>query len=331
MNKKIGLLLNHDIKANSIIYLLRRQIYGVCLFYLFLFRKGGRKVKKEFKQILIVKNIVNNNIVIAKDFYGREVIAIGKGLGFRKHKNEAVYPEEITKTYISVDKPNYAVFTLLEEIPFEVIEISQKIIDYAEEHLKGTFNVNFLMTLADHIHFSIVQYHQGNQTPKLLNEEVKRFYREEYNVAQKAVTMINEQFAIDLPKDEVTAIAFHLSTATENKSNPQMLQIMRAVSDIVKIVEQHLGCPLDEHSLTYSRFIIHLKLFLRNVLSDQAAHNEVSFASIFNQLKTEYEQSLECVKSISDYVMEHYNYLCTDEDCIYLMIDIVHLYERSKS
>ena len=83
MNKKIGLLLNHDIKANSIIYLLRRQIYGVCLFYLFLFRKGGRKVKKEFKQILIVKNIVNNNIVIAKDFYGREVIAIGKGLGFR--------------------------------------------------------------------------------------------------------------------------------------------------------------------------------------------------------------------------------------------------------
>jgi hypothetical protein len=34
MNKKIGLLLNHDIKANSIIYLLRRQIYMEFVFFI---------------------------------------------------------------------------------------------------------------------------------------------------------------------------------------------------------------------------------------------------------------------------------------------------------
>lgn len=48
-------------------------------------------MKEDTGQILIVDKIVNNNIVIAKDFRGREVVAIGKGVGFRKRKNEAVH------------------------------------------------------------------------------------------------------------------------------------------------------------------------------------------------------------------------------------------------
>lgn len=287
-------------------------------------------MENEFKQILIIKNIVNNNIVVAKDFYGREVIAIGNGLGFRKRRNEAVYPDEIMKTYVLVDKPSHGVFALFEEVPFEVIEISQRIIDYAQERLKGKFNMNLLVALADHIHFSITQYQQGNQSPKLVNEEIKRFYKEEYQVGQQAVRMINENFHIRLPKEEAISIAFHLITATENKSNHQTMIVMRAVADIVKIVEQHLNTTLDEDSLTYSRFIIHLKFFIRNVLSDKKVQNTAAFTSIFNQLKSEYVEAVACVKSISDYVKNNYHYQCSDEDCIYLMMHIVRLYELTK-
>ena len=53
---------------------------------------------------MIVDKIVNNNIVIAKDFRGREVVAIGKGVGFRKRKNEAVHRSEIMKTLPSLGK-----------------------------------------------------------------------------------------------------------------------------------------------------------------------------------------------------------------------------------
>lgn len=61
-------------------------------------------MKEDTGQILIVDKIVNNNIVIAKDFRGREVVAIGKGVGFRKRKNEAVHRSEIMKTYVLLDK-----------------------------------------------------------------------------------------------------------------------------------------------------------------------------------------------------------------------------------
>ena len=129
-------------------------------------------MKEDTGQILIVDKIVNNNIVIAKDFRGREVVAIGKGVGFRKRKNEAVHRSEIMKTYVLLDKVDSGVLTLFEEIQFEVIETSQKIIDYAQEKLNVKFNVNLLMSLSDHINFALIQYRQGNHVPKLVNEEV---------------------------------------------------------------------------------------------------------------------------------------------------------------
>ena len=69
-------------------------------------------MKEDTGQILIVDKIVNNNIVIAKDFRGREVVAIGKGVGFRKRKNEAVHRSEIMKTYVLLDKVDSGVLTL---------------------------------------------------------------------------------------------------------------------------------------------------------------------------------------------------------------------------
>lgn len=226
-------------------------------------------MKEDTGQILIVDKIVNNNIVIAKDFRGREVVAIGKGVGFRKRKNEAVHRSEIMKTYVLLDKVDSGVLTLFEEIQFEVIETSQKIIDYAQEKLNVKFNVNLLMSLSDHINFALIQYRQGNHVPKLVNEEVKRFYKEEYHIGEIAVQMINERFQILFPKDEATAIAFHLITATENKSNHQMMIIMKAVSDIVKIVEDYLNVSLHEDTIAYSRFVIHLKFLFKTVLSKQ--------------------------------------------------------------
>ena len=107
--------------------------------------------------------------------------------------------------------------------------------------------MNLLSGLADHINFSIMQYKQGLQTSKLVNEEVKRFYKEEYLIGIYAVNLINEKFDIQLPKDEATSIAFHLITATENKSNHQALVIMQGVSDIIKIVENYLGSQLKIH------------------------------------------------------------------------------------
>ena len=80
--------------------------------------------------------------------------------------------------------------------------------------------------------------------------------------------------------------------------------IMKAVSDIVKIVEDYLNVSLHEDTIAYSRFVIHLKFLFKTVLSKQNVPEVAGMDFIFTQIKSEYKNVIECVKKIADYIME---------------------------
>ncbi len=281
-------------------------------------------------QVYKTFKVVNNNIIIVKDSNGREMIAIGKGLGFKKSKNDVVYPDEVMKTYVYVDRQKNLNLTLFEEVSFEIVEVAQHIIDYATSTLKQKYNVNLLVSLSDHIDFSVKQFREGNNTVKLFNEEIKRFYKEEYQVGKYAINYINQTLNVELPKDEATSIAFHLIVASQEKTNIETRELLEGVNRIVDITMKHLGKQIDEDSLAYSRYIIHLKFFLSRIVSSQTSNGSSELTNIFGQLVTKYEGVEKCINEISEYINEKFNYVCTDEDCIYLMIHIVRLHELQR-
>lgn len=281
-------------------------------------------------QVYKTFKVVNNNIIIVKDSNGREMIAIGKGLGFKKSKNDVVYPDEVMKTYVYVDRQKNLNLTLFEEVSFEIVEVAQHIIDYATSTLKQKYNVNLLVSLSDHIDFSVKQFREGNNTVKLFNEEIKRFYKEEYQVGKYAINYINQTLNVELSKDEATSIAFHLIVASQEKTNIETSELLEGVNRIVDITMKHLGKQIDEDSLVYSRYIIHLKFFLSRIVSSQTSNGSSELTNIFGQLVTKYEGVEKCINEISEYINEKFNYVCTDEDCIYLMIHIVRLHELQR-
>lgn len=281
-------------------------------------------------QVYKTFKVVNNNIIIVKDSNGREMIAIGKGLGFKKSKNDVVYPDEVMKTYVYVDRQKNLNLTLFEEVSFEIVEVAQHIIDYATSTLKQKYNVNLLVSLSDHIDFSVKQFREGNNTVKLFNEEIKRFYKEEYQVGKYAINYINQTLNVELSKDEATSIAFHLIVASQEKTNIETSELLEGVNRIVDITMKHLGKQIDEDSLAYSRYIIHLKFFLSRIVSSQTSNGSSELTNIFGQLVTKYEGVEKCINEISEYINEKFNYVCTDEDCIYLMIHIVRLHELQR-
>lgn len=281
-------------------------------------------------QVYKTFKVVNNNIIIVKDSNGREMIAIGKGLGFKKSKNDVVYPDEVMKTYVYVDRQKNLNLTLFEEVSFEIVEVAQHIIDYATSTLKQKYNVNLLVSLSDHIDFSVKQFREGNNTVKLFNEEIKRFYKEEYQVGKYAINYINQTLNVELPKDEATSIAFHLIVASQEKTNIETRELLEGVNRIVDITMKHLGKQIDEDSLAYSRYIIHLKFFLSRIVSSQTSNETSELTNIFGQLITKYKNVEKCVEEICEFIKEKFNYVCTDEDSIYLMIHIVRLHELQR-
>ncbi len=287
-------------------------------------------MEKNGNQVFRVIKIVNNNIVAVKSLNGREMIAIGKGLGFRKKKNDLVFKDEILKSYVLLDNKINSALLSIDEIPFEVVEVSQQIIDIASNKLNKKYNVNLLVNLSDHINFTINEYKKGELLPKLVNEEVKRFYREEYEIGLLAVKLINNKFSIELMKDEATSIAFHLITNAENATNHNTSKMLISINQIISIVEEEFNANLDEDSLAYSRFVIHLKFFIGSILNKTINNKDCEIANVFNQLNTKYDNVAKCINKISSYIYEQFNYHCSDEDCIYLMIHIVRLFELTK-
>lgn len=59
---------------------------------------------------------------------------------------------------------------------------------------------------------------------------------------------------------------------------------MKGVGQIISIVEKTLGLKLDEESMDYGRFIIHLKFFMRGILFDRKTRTDnipVPFTKVF--------------------------------------------------
>ncbi|GGB53162.1 transcription antiterminator LicT [Lentibacillus populi] len=273
-----------------------------------------------------IKQILNNNAVIATDKNQKEVIAIGKGIGFKYHSNDWLDEADAIKVYVPMNSSyREKIIPLLEEIPFDCITLTEKIIDYAEKTLKVTLNQNLIINLADHINFSIRKFKEGMDLSNIFTEDIKRFYSDVYSVGVHAVKMINDFYHVNMNGDEAASIAFHIIDAMGNSTTEDTFKIITGVNDIVEIIEHHLNLSFDENSLDYSRFIIHLQFFMKKIYLEDNK-NSSSYSSFTLQLNEQkYADIDECIGKVNKYTSKKHNYQLTGDDKLYLKIHIIRL------
>ncbi|VVM34471.1 CAT RNA binding domain-containing protein [Terribacillus sp. AE2B 122] len=149
-----------------------------------------------------LKQPFNNNVVLAVDNSGNEVIAMGKGVGFNKKKYEMINESAIDKIYtLNSNEANYS-FNILDQIPGEYILATNSIIEAGERMLDMKFSDALLITLADHIQFAIERHNKDILVKNPLHWEVKKLYTREYAVGQEALEIINRITKIKLPDYE---------------------------------------------------------------------------------------------------------------------------------
>lgn len=83
---------------------------------------------------------------------------------------------------------------------------------------------------------------------------------------------MSRKLKVEVPLDEAGNIAFHFINAQyDNPSNSQNLIIAHAVSAVLDIVKYTLGLTYNEDSLSYSRYVTHIRLFVQRLVS----HNQL--------------------------------------------------------
>ena len=101
-----------------------------------------------------ITRIINNNIVISEDNSHREVVLMGRGLGFQRHPGDVIDSDKVEKTYIMKDHGMTHRFQqMVADIPIERLEylIGQAAIRMIERKLKVTLPQDEAAFIALHI------------------------------------------------------------------------------------------------------------------------------------------------------------------------------------
>jgi beta-glucoside operon transcriptional antiterminator len=274
---------------------------------------GGDKVK--------IEKILNNNAVISiKD--NQEVIIIGRGIAFNKRVSEAIDEQKIDKIFTLENEDILKKFkTLIADMPIEYMELSEKIIAYAKTKLGKKLNDSIYIHLTDHIYFAIERYKKNLPIKNGLIWETKQLYKDEYEIGLEALNMICEQTGVILPEDEAGFLALHIVNAELNEEMPVVQSMTKVMQEILTIVRYHFKIEFNENSLTFYRFITHLKFFAQRLVKGNH-YNSSTDDDLFMVIKQKYSEAYSCSKKIKKFIENSYTYELTDEEMIYLTIHI---------
>lgn len=270
---------------------------------------------------MIIKKIFNNNAVVAKDSANREVVAMGCRIAFKMSVGEILDQSKVEKTFILKEKEASERFKLLlEDVEPDVVSLCYDIIEYAKNILNGSLNDYIYVTLTDHIYNVLKLQKEGFNRPNVIIWEIKKFYPKEYAVGQKALEFIKDELEVELPEDEAGNIALHLINAQVNKNSDKVQDVAKQakmVQDILNIVRYTYNISLDEKSLSYERFVTHLRFFFQRLnRKDKIEPKNDDF--LLKQVKMKYEDAYNCMLKIEKYL----NVELDDEEKLYLTLHV---------
>lgn len=271
---------------------------------------------------MIIKKKFNNNVLMSTDSDNQEVILIGNGLAFNVKPGQEVDESRIEKIFrLESEKSPEKFVDFLENISPEQLSLVESIIDYGEKHLDSQLGKHLYLSLNDHIENAIQRHKENMDISNPLLWEIKQIYPAEFQVAQHALSLINEQYSINLLEDEAGFIALHFVNAQQRAEKMhQTMQIPKTVKDILTIIEYHFNQELDTQSLSYERFLVHLKFFAHRAITNQDF--PTSNMTMLTQLAQTYPKIYACVEKINKYMNDTQDIMISDDEKFYLMVHI---------
>lgn len=272
-----------------------------------------------------IKKVLNQNAVIVSTDNGEEKIAIGKGIGFNRKKNDLLAAQSVERLFVLEPENQQRFLNLLKQIDEKFFFSAEHIINHAETVLMEKLNEHLIIALTDLIAFSAENILHGIIVKNKLLSEIEVLYPEEFSIAQWAVGYLNDELGIPYGYDEAGYIAIHLHSARVGQTdNQKSIREVTIISDIICLIENELSLNLhtDNMSLNYSRLANHLRLLLQRFKRNQYA---VLDEDILKIVKQKYQESYEIAKKIRVLLLKTYHLSITKEELGYLAIHIERL------
>ena len=278
---------------------------------------------------MIIKQVINNNVVFVSDDRGQELVLMGKGIGFGKKSGERAEEDKIEKMFTRFDGKQISNFKrLAEEIPYEYMHMTKEIVEYAQLSLGKELDENIYIALMDHLSFAVSQLRQGLLLKATMLWEIKHYYNHEYRIGVEAIEIVKRYTGLNMPIDEAGFIAMHILNAELNLDMGLSNTMLRIIQDVLNIIKYHFQIVIDEDSLDYERFITHLKFFVQRTMHDQKS--KMWDRELMKMIQSQYSDAYACAKKVAEYILKTTPFDVPEEEMMYLTVHIQRLNHASQ-
>lgn len=281
--------------------------------------------------MLKIAQVLNNNVALVDLDNHRQAVAKGKGIAFQKQRGDLIKPDKVEKMfYLETETSRKNLYFLLKDIPIDVVTTTYEIIDVAQQkyHI-GVLDYAYI-TLSDHIYGAYKRFKDGTYINSMV-PDLHAQYPNEYAAAYEALTIINKNLGVTLPKSEAKSIALHFINAIGQSDEEQQFdQASEAtVSDLVqKVLKRHGIFRSNTNGNYYDRFMIHLQY-----LVDRLQHSEDKATAINPQivaeLESSYPKSYDIATEIFNKIKKNIYPDMSEDERLYFVIHIQRLITES--
>lgn len=275
-----------------------------------------------------IKKVLNSSVILVSDEQEKEYIILQKGIGYGRKSGQIVELSGESQIFVPLSSNDRNQFLeLLKEIPAAYLELSQKIVAYAENQLHTKLNEHIYLALTDHLHFAVERFKEKVVITNRVFWELKTFYPKEYQIGLYALDIVREKLGINLPEEEAANVAFHIVNAQKDEDvQYDAMRAAKLIGKIVTLVTYLMKCQPDKESIHYSRFISHLQYFAERFFSDKMLDSPDDF--LYEQIEKGYPKALNCAERVRTLVLKEYDKAITNEEVVYLAVHIQRLISR---
>ncbi|PJM75476.1 PRD domain-containing protein [Bifidobacterium simiarum] len=274
-----------------------------------------------------ILRVFNNNVVLAKDDDGTEVVLTGRGLGFQGRPGGAVDAAKVVRKFVPSDgrDPDHLAQMLAGIAP----ETVRAVIDAMHETGLGddmAGNTAVVVALADHVDNALRRVREGIAVEYPLRAEVCNLYPREFEQGRTLLAALNRRLVsaeggVALPDGEATALTLHLVNAGFATGDLSYTYMMTGViQQMMTIIEASYGITFDRDSVSVSRFITHVRyLFVRIHQGRQLEHEP---EPIVQAIRQSYPEALRCAQKIAAVLELRLDANLTEDEIAYLALHV---------
>lgn len=269
--------------------------------------------------------VLNNNVVLARDEQGQEVILTGRGIGFNCRQGQRIDPELIVRVFVPADgrDPDHLaeVLSLIgEEVLRAVVIALSEVGIEGRESTRPTLAI----AVADHVAGALDRAARGIVLEYPLRAEAQTLYAAEYAQAQRLLQAINARVDPRLDESEATALTLHLVNAGFASGDLSFTYTMTGViQQMLAVVRERYGLEVPQESMSAARFITHVRyLFVRVQQHRQLKGHE---STIGKGIRQHYPEATRTAQQLATIVELRLGQHLSEDEVSYLALHVARM------